>query len=135
MDEESKVLDVFGQFLMTSLRDQALDFTLRLTQGEWKAPALSAIQRALVAWDGEHKELVRHCVALALDDALHSFLFQLGEQAEHIQVIVDGKNITACTDYLHWKWKPFGEEGWVAQYSRFKNAEEIDGAEKNRREF
>lgn len=127
MDREHEMLEFFGQFLMKHLRDRAIGFYEMLAQGKWKAPSLLPLQEEVSNWNENQKKIVRQCVMLAMDNAIHDFLFQIEEAGangmngtgEHdLQIQVDGIALAGLTDGLHGLL--FGEDGWQAKYSEFK---------------
>ena len=130
MSSEKETLDIFGQFLMEHLRDRAMLFYENLEQGNWKG--YQRLQAEIALLTPEQKELVRKCVTLSIDDAIHNFLFLLHQTADNyadfhrkedsIQILVDGQDITGLTDYVHWHlFSTDFEKGWLDKYSQYEN--------------
>jgi hypothetical protein len=142
LQKEEDALDMFGSFLMETLRDHAIDFYNGLAQGEWQSSRLQPLQAQLATWSAEQQEIARQCLIEAVDYALHRFLVRLEEIADdfaeveedlegsdeekregpaeckgHLQVLVDGQDVTRLAENL--RWGLFGEDGWVALYSRY----------------
>lgn len=126
MDDTDK-LQTFGQFLVEHLRDRALTFFNNLITHTDRYPTLQVQLRTEISpWNATQRDLIRQCLTLAVDAAIHDFLFQLGEQAENhgdrsaehrIQILCDGIDITSLSDGIHGE--AYGEDGWIATYSAF----------------
>jgi hypothetical protein len=118
-------LERFGSFVISQLWDSALEHHDLLAKAHWRAPALQNLQDELAALSEKQKEIVRRCVAEALRDGLHDFLFALQEAHDlktGIEVLVDGKNIAELSDGL--QGEPYGSEGWIAKYGKHQDNEE-----------
>lgn len=122
--ETGPAANTFGEFLMTNLRDEAIDQFDRLMDGRDKSStSLSAELRPLSA---ELRAATRRALVDAIDYGLHAFLFALSEMADpdedegderpRIAVTVDGEDVAGQSDGLHGDL--FGEDGWLATYSR-----------------
>jgi hypothetical protein len=116
-------LDKFGQFVMRNLRDRAIGHHRKLQAGEWRAPALQALQSAVVALPEDTQRLVLRCVAEAIDTATHDFLFALQDAHDRklgVEVSVDGTSVAEVSDGL--QGEPYGERGWIRRYSEYADA-------------
>lgn len=114
----SKELDIFGQFIMKNLRDNAIDQFDGLARGHWKAPGLAKLQKDLTTFTPEQLAIIRRTVVESIDTGVHDFLFSLQENLDfdnNIQIHVEGKNIAELSDGLHGEL--FTEDGWKAKYS------------------
>lgn len=117
----------FGQFVVEKLRDRPLNFFDAVLAGRMKSERVKALGTELVALTEEQKGVVRRCVQMAPDHAIHDFLFALGEAHDfgtEIEVLVDGENIVGQSDGL--AGELFGEKGWLTKYS--KHGPEVDPA-------
>lgn len=113
-------LDKLGRFIIKNLRDKGIDSVERLLDGQWKAPDLLDLQKAVSSLPDREKRLIRACVRESIDTAMHDFLFALGEAfdfEEGITLIVDGKNVAEISDGL--QAEPLTKDGWIAKYSKF----------------
>ncbi len=132
---------------MEHLRDSALGFYTGLLQSKWKGH--TKIQASLAAMDAHQQLLLKQCLTLAVDHALHDFLFQVDVNADHymnsntvndherqlikdhdektlaghIQIVVDEKVIALVSDGL--QGELFGKEGWIEKYSQFEVADNL----------
>lgn len=116
----------FGEFLMTNVRDAAIDRFDSLSSNRLKSPRTESLRKVLAGMTAENRAVIRRCVLACVDTGLHDFLFALQQLADFdndIQVIVDGKNVVEQSDGLHGEL--FGDDGWFARYSKHgKNTED-----------
>jgi hypothetical protein len=117
----------FGKFIVTKMRDKAIDFFEGLAAQHWKSPSTLRLQADLAKLTKKQQSIIRRCLIASIDEGLHSFLFALGEAHDFNQVIgvtVDGVNVAEPdqTDGLHGEM--FGEKGWIAQFSKYPDLEE-----------
>lgn len=109
----------FGGFLVTNLRDAAIDRFDSLATNHLKSPSTESLRKALARMSAEDRTVVRRCVLACVDTGLHDFLFALQQVADFdddIHVVVDGNNIVEQSDGLHGEL--FGDKGWLARYSK-----------------
>ena len=86
--------DAFGKFLVTQLRDQAIEHFDDLAAGHYKSPALLPLQRQLAGLDRETVSIIRRCVVNAVDSGIGHFLFGLQEEhdaGKDVAVLIDGR--------------------------------------------
>ena len=115
----AEALDRFGAFVVSKLRDAAIDYADALLADRWKAPALQALQADLQRLSPDQRAVVRRFVVEAVDAGLHDFLFALQEEHDaggEIAVLVRGQPIAADSDGLHGE--PYIEGGWFARFSK-----------------
>jgi hypothetical protein len=120
-----KVLDEFGQILMTYLRDSAIEFHNKAAKNEWRAPRLKRLQSDLQRLTPSQRKLVQRCVVASIDTAIHDFLFHVQEESDTskaptIEIRVRGKDVARLSDGLHGE--AFTDRGWQAQFSAFGKA-------------
>lgn len=111
--------DAFGEFLMTKLRDEAIDFFDGLATGGVKSPRTAALRTALASMTPEQRDVTRRAVVAAVDHGLHAFLFALdegGTPTAEVVVTVDGQNVVDQSDGVYGEL--FGDQGWFARHSR-----------------
>lgn len=120
MSDLENPLDKFGEFIVENMRDKGIGFYDKLAQGSWKAPSLKLLQENLQQFDEKQLSIIRQCIVLSIDNAIHDFLFALQESSDmndKVQVIVDGQNIVKLSDGLNGE--PYTEDGWYSKYSSF----------------
>jgi len=113
-------LDKFGEFLISNLRDSAIDFFDKLLDGYWKPTALKKLQKELAEFTPEQKEIIRKSFVAGVDTSIHDFLFALEENYEtskDLEFLADGQNVVTLSDGLHGEL--FTKEGWCEKYSRY----------------
>ncbi len=116
-DKES--LDYLGEFLMTHLRDSALDQFEGVANGHWKAPGLKRLQSEVAEMTDAQRDVLRRCVVNAVDTGIHDFLFKIQEEADfegRVRLAVDGKAAEEISDGLHGE--IFTKDGWGARFSK-----------------
>ncbi|MHA1556028.1 MAG: hypothetical protein ACTSPM_03755 [Candidatus Heimdallarchaeota archaeon] len=114
------LLDKFGEFLVSNLRDSAIDFFDKLLVGYWKPTALQTIQKDLKEFSSEQRETIRKSFVAGIDTAIHDFLFALEENYEttkDIEISVEGTNIVTLSEGLHSEL--LNDEGWFLKFSRY----------------
>ncbi len=90
-----------------------------------EGPSLKNLQAELAKLTDEQRMVTRRCVVNCLDNALHDFLFALGEANDFdkgITLVFDGKNLAEISDGLHGE--AFTDEGWIARFSEFPETSE-----------
>ena len=113
-------LDVFGNLISTSLRDQALHRADALLNGSLKSPSTLATQAALQTLTPQQREAFRVAIRYSIDAGIHDFLFKLQELSERsgsMQVLVNGQDVAKLSDGLHGE--AFSSQGWYARFSQF----------------
>jgi hypothetical protein len=111
--------DEFGAFLMTKLRDSAIDEADALLSAHWKAPGLLSLQNDLAKLTPDQRAVVRRCVITSIDGGIHDFLFALSEEHDaggRIAIVVEGQDIAGQSDGLHGE--PYTDEGWFGRFSK-----------------
>ncbi len=119
--ETDESLDKFGEFLITNLRDNAIDFFDKLLAGVYKAKKLQKLQDNLMHFSLEEKDFVRKCLVAGIDTAIHDFLLALMENystTQDIEIFVDGKSIVPLSEGLY-KELP-SKNGWFARFSKYQ---------------
>ena len=114
-------LDKFGQFLISNLRDSAIDFFDKLLDGYWKPTPLKKLQKELAEFTPEQKEIIRKSFVAGVDTSIHDFLFALEENYEtskDLEFLADGQNVVTLSNGLHGEL--FSKEGWFEKFSFYK---------------
>ncbi|MCE9533775.1 MAG: hypothetical protein K8T89_22000 [Planctomycetes bacterium] len=112
-------VEKFGEFIVTKLRDRAIEYADGLLAARWKSPSSKDLQSSLAKLTQAQRALVRRVVIDAVDGGIHDFLFALDEikdAGQDISIIVDNQNVAALSDGLHGE--PYTDEGWFARYSK-----------------
>jgi hypothetical protein len=113
-------LDKFGEFLISNLRDSAIDFFDKLLDGYWKPTPLKKLQKELAEFTPEQKEIIRKSFVAGVDTSIHDFLYALEENYEtskDMEFLADGQNVVTLSEGLHSEL--FTKEGWFEKFSRY----------------
>lgn len=120
MESEVNELDIFGRLIVKRLRDRSLQHCESL-QVEWyRAPRLAKLQSRLAALTDEQRALVAECVQECTDNAIHDFLFTLGEgewEGVEVRCTVGGVDVGERSDGL--QGEPYGDNGWYRRFSAY----------------
>ena len=120
MSTENATLDKFGEFLISNLRDSAIDFFDKLLEGYWKPSALKRLQEELTGFTPEQKEVIRKSFVAGIDTSIHDFLYALEENFEttkDLEFLVEGQNIVTLSKGLHSEL--LSKDGWFERFSRY----------------
>jgi hypothetical protein len=115
---KSTSLDRFGELLVKSFRDKAIEQNEMLLNGQLKGKAVQLLQARVGELSSAQKDVVRDVVKDLLDVALHDFLFALQDAHDRklgIEVIVDGENVAELSEMLNGE--VLGPDGWVERFS------------------
>jgi hypothetical protein len=121
MNHEAKrtALDRFGELLVKSLRDKAIEQNEMLLAGQLRGKAVQPLQARVGALSEDQKDVIRDVVNDLLNVALHDFLFALQDAHDRnlgIEVVVDGSNIAELSGMLHGE--ALGPDGWIDRFSK-----------------
>lgn len=113
-------LDHFGEFVIRSLRDKAIEQFMMLQEGLLVATPMQDLHGRLVAMSKKERELVATIVREVIDTALHDMLFAIQDAHDRglgIEVTSRGENVAELSGMLHGEIQ--GGTGWIARFSRF----------------
>ena len=115
-----KPLDRFCQFMVSNLRDRALEQHELLLKGRLRGIVVQGLQNDVAKLTSEQRELLRKVVTDVVDTALHDLIFAIQDAHDRLlglEVLMDGTNVAEESGMLHGE--PLGEVGWIARFSRF----------------
>ena len=115
-----KSLEKFGEFVVKTLRDKAIEQNEMLLDGKLRGKAIQSLQSRVALFSDEQKTTVREMVRDLLDVALHDFMFAVQDAHDRdlgIEVLVDGQNVAQLSGALHED--AIGPEGWVERFSAY----------------
>lgn len=116
----SKPLDYFGEFLMTRVRDEAIEQWDMTLHGKMKDPESKEYAKAFKAMASDSRAIVESLIPKIVDTTLHHLLWAL-EQDEQISLTVEagGKTIKRLQDESDGlSGETQGANGWVAKFSK-----------------
>lgn len=118
---DQKAADLFGELLMSQVRDHEIQFWDELLAGQTKYFNYRKVYEGLrQSLDAEQLEAVRDLIPYVVDNVIAHFLAMLedGKKIE-VAVHVEGETVSSLdevTDGL--ESELYGEEGWIARYSK-----------------
>lgn len=117
-------LDIFGAFLMTRVRDEAIKDWDFIIDGKMKDARGQRIYQQVKELRPEDRELLRSVVAQVVDTTLHHLLWSL-EDAKEVKVAVHTPeayvpDIASRSDGL--AGELYTEDGWIERFSRQRRA-------------
>ena len=115
-------LDIFGELLITRVRDEAISDWNMIIDGRMKDDASARVREALAIFTPEQKSIVLSLIPQVVDTVLHHLLWTL-EQYKNIRVGVttdtgDVPNLKEISDGL--AGELYSENGWISRFSKEK---------------
>lgn len=113
-------LDRFGELLVKTLRDKAIEQNEMLLAGRLKGKAIQPLQLRVLELSEVQKDVVRDVVSDLVNVAMHDFLYALQDAHDRgigIEVTVDGQNVAEMSGMLHGEVS--GPDGWASRFSRY----------------
>ena len=120
----SKQLDHFGQSLMSSVRDEAIEQWQSLIDGKLKGDTAKRLRPEIAAMTAEDRALLKRLVPRIVDTTLHHLLWSL-EQSDDIRVAVelDKRTVNVAEESDGLPGELQGSNGWIARFSRYGREE------------
>lgn len=115
----NKVLDEFGQMLMSRVRDEAISQWDMILDGRMKGVTADRLRQALAGITGPDRDLLGRVVPMIVDTTLHHLLWTM-EQEKRVAVLMDPgdgtrRNVAEASDGLAGELQ--GTRGWIARFS------------------
>lgn len=120
---DKELLDIFGQKIISSVRDQAIFEFEAMVQGKMKSENMVKLNNELKTFDKNQIEILKKVVLTTIDNVIYNTLNMLEQNEENIRLLVsqDGKNeknIVDISDGL--SGELFTKKGWVEKFSKYK---------------
>ncbi|MCO6519406.1 hypothetical protein [Snodgrassella sp.] len=120
---DKELLDIFGQKIISSVRDQAIFEFEAMVQGKMKSENMVKLNNELETFDKNQIEILKKVVLTTIDNVIYNTLNMLEQNEENIRLLVsqDGKNeknIVDISDGL--SGELFTKKGWVEKFSKYK---------------
>lgn len=120
---DKELLDIFGQKIINSVRDQAIFEFEAMVQGKMKSENMVKLNNELKTFDKNQIEILKKVVLTTIDSVIYNTLNMLEQNEENIRLLVsqDGKNeknIVDISDGL--SGELFTKKGWVEKFSKYK---------------
>ncbi|MDO9415822.1 hypothetical protein [Pararhizobium sp.] len=121
---ENTHLEIFGRILMSAVRDRAIRKYDSSADGKMKSKKALLVADVIQALNEEAQHGVRNVVISTIDNVIFNLLFMIESGEDSINVIIsDGYDwsgsLADLSDGL--AGEMFGDEGWIEQYSEFRN--------------
>ena len=121
---KEKILQKFGQILISEVRDEAIDKYEMTVAGSMKSAPATTLHNKFRQFSEDQLSIVRQAVVNSIDDVLHNFLWMLEQHEDDVDLLCgedDGsgkENIRELSDGL--SGEIYTEDGWIAKYSNHK---------------
>jgi hypothetical protein len=91
---DKKLLDIFGQKIICSVRDQAIFEFEAMVQGKMKSENTVKLNNELKTFDKNQIEILKKVVLTAIDSVIYNTLNMLEQNEENIKLLIsqNGKN-------------------------------------------
>jgi hypothetical protein len=121
---KDKVLQKFGQLLVSEVRDEAIDKYEMIATGTMKSVSATELHSKLTNFTEDQLSIVREIVVSSIDDVIHNFLWMLEQHDDDVDLLCswngdsDKENIRKLSDGL--SGEIYTEDGWIAKFSSYK---------------
>ena len=119
---EYEALDEFGRWLISQVRDYAIEDWKMMIRGTMKGIDAEDLTRKLDSTSNpaESRKLLSELVPSIVDSALHGLLVALDEPG-HPDLTVRGHTVSEVSDGLAGELP--SEEGWVSRFSKYPRSD------------
>jgi hypothetical protein len=120
---DKKLLDIFGQKIICSVRDQAIFEFEAMVQGKMKSENTVKLNNELKTFDKNQIEILKKVVLTAIDSVIYNTLNMLEQNEENIKLLIsqngkNEKNILDISDSL--SGELVTKKGWIEKFSKYK---------------
>lgn len=117
-----KLLEKFGQILMTQVRDEAIEKYEMIVSGRMKSTPAIEFNKKLSALSDDQLSLIREVVVNSIDDVIHNFLWMVEQHEDDVELIcsegASKANMNEVSDGL--SGEIYTDDGWIALFSKYK---------------
>jgi len=117
MRTDQSDLETFGEFFVNNTIDKGLDRLYALRNNKIQSPSTEELRNQLSKLSEDEFKVVENSVINVLMTTLHDFLFQLEENSESIELMVNSKDVLTLSDGL--AGELFSDEGWINKNSNY----------------
>ena len=119
---DKELLDIFGQKLISRVRDQSIFEFEGMVQGKIKSANMVKLNNELKIFDKHQIEILKKVVLTAIDSVIYNTLDMLEQNEESIRLLIsqegkNEKNIVDISDGL--SGELFTKKGWVEKFSKY----------------
>jgi hypothetical protein len=120
---DKELLDIFGQKIICSVRDQAIFEFEAMVQGKMKSENRVKLNNELKTFDKNQIEILKKVVLTAIDSVIYNTLNMLEQNEENIKLLIsqngkNEKNILDISDSL--SGELVTKKGWIEKFSKYK---------------
>jgi hypothetical protein len=120
---DKELLDIFGQKIICSVRDQAIFEFEAMVQGKMKSENTVKLNNELKTFDKNQIEILKKVVLTAIDSVIYNTLNMLEQNEENIKLLIsqngkNEKNILDISDSL--SGELVTKKGWIEKFSKYK---------------
>jgi hypothetical protein len=120
---DKELLDIFGQKIICSVRDQAIFEFEAMVQGKMKSENTVKLNNELKTFDKNQIEILKKVVLTAIDSVIYNTLNMLEQNEENIKLLIsqngkNEKNILDISDSL--SGQLVTKKGWIEKFSKYK---------------
>jgi hypothetical protein len=120
---DKELLDIFGQKIICSVRDQAIFEFEAMVQGKMKSENTVKLNNELKTFDKNQIEILKKVVLTAIDSVIYNTLNMLEQNEENIKLLIsqngkNEKNILDISDSL--SGELVTKKGWIEKFSKDK---------------
>jgi len=117
-----KLLEKFGQILMTEVRDEAIEKYEMIVSGRMKSTPAIEVNTKLSALSDDQLSLIREVVVNSIDDVIHNLLWMIEQHEDDVELIcsegTNKANMNEVSDGL--SGEIYTDDGWIALFSKYK---------------
>ena len=115
-------LDLFGELLMTKVRDEAILVWKMIVDGSMKGVTSERVNKMLSLYPDGYKNIIKSLVPDIVDTVLHHLLWTLDQNDNiHIRVTIDNQEIPSLKDISgDLPGELYADDGWIARFSKEK---------------
>lgn len=120
--KNDKLLEKFGQILMTEVRDEAIEKYEMIVSGRMKSTPAIEFNKKLSALSDDQLSLIREVVVNSIDDVIHNFLWMIEQHEDDVELTcsegASKANMNEVSDGL--SGEIYTDDGWIALFSKYK---------------
>jgi hypothetical protein len=118
------MLDKFGEILIQSVRDEAINDWEKILDGRMKGERAAEIRNFLSGYSIEHVELLKELIPQVVDTTLHHLLWTI-EEIDTLKVLIANKDGNTCdikevSDGL--PGELYTDLGWISRFSKKRHS-------------
>ncbi|MWP61170.1 hypothetical protein [Gilliamella sp. Pas-s25] len=120
---DKELLDIFGQKIISYVRDQAIFEFEAMVQGKMKSENMVKLNNELKIFDRNQIDILKKVAVIAIDSVIYNTLNMLEQNEENMRLLIskngkNEKNIVNISDGL--SGELLTENGWIEKFSQYK---------------